>query len=71
MTNGLLFHMTQPTSKSILKPSHAVSQPLANIRANENNGTIVDQCKQRGAVSYRIGERLWQSFSQPTPFIIF
>ena len=32
------------------KPTHAVSQPLANIRANEN--TIVDQCKQRGALCH-------------------
>jgi len=43
--------MTQPTSRSIIKPSHAVNQPLANIRANEN-GTIVDQCKQRGALCH-------------------
>jgi len=50
--NGLLFHMTQPTSRSIIKPSHAVNQPLANIRVSGNNGTIVDQCKQRGALSH-------------------
>jgi len=34
--NGLLFHMTQPTSRSTIKPSCAVNQPLAKIRANEN-----------------------------------
>jgi len=28
--------MTQPISRSTIKPSHAVNQPLAKIRANEN-----------------------------------
>ena len=71
MVNGLLFHMTQPTSRSIIK-AIACSKPIVSEHwsKRKHNGTIVDQCKQRGgAVSYRIGERPWQSSSQPTLFI--
>ena len=41
--------MTQPTSRSTIKAIACSNQPLAKIRANENNGTIADQCKQRRA----------------------
>ena len=51
--NGLLFHMTQPTSRSIIK-AIACSKPTISEhwRKWKHNGTIVDQCKQRGALCH-------------------
>ena len=36
MVNGLLFYMTQPTSKSIIKAIACSKPTLASIRANDN-----------------------------------
>ena len=53
MVNGLLFHMTQPTSRSIIK-AIACSKPIVSEDWSKwkHNGTIVDQCKQRGALCH-------------------
>jgi len=53
MVNGLLFHMTQPTSRSIIK-AIACSKPIVSEHWGKwkHNGTIVDQCKQRGALCH-------------------
>jgi len=53
MVNGLLFHMTQPTSRSIIK-AIACSKPIVSEHWSKwkHNGTIVDQCKQRGALCH-------------------
>jgi len=47
--NGLLFHMTQPTSSTI--KAIACSKPTINENQSKwkHNGTIADQCKQRRA----------------------
>jgi len=64
--------MTQLTSRSTIKPSPAVNQPLVKIRANENTmAQSLISVNKEGAVSYRIGETPWRSSSQPTPFITF
>ena len=51
--NGLLFHMTQPTSRSIIK-AIARSKPTISEHWSKwkHNGTIVDQCKQRGMLCH-------------------
>jgi len=53
MVNGLLFHMTQPTSRSIIK-AIACSKPIVSEHQSKwkHNGTIVDQCEQRGALCH-------------------
>jgi len=53
--NGLLFHMTQPTSRRIIK-AIACSKPTISEHYSKwkHNGTIVDRCKQREALC-RIG----------------
>ena len=53
MVNGLLFHMTQPTSRSIIK-AIACSKPTISEHYSKwkHNGTIVDQRKQRGALCH-------------------
>ena len=50
---GLLFHMTQPTSRSIIKVI-AWSKPTISEHYSKwkHNGTIADQCKQRGALCH-------------------
>ena len=51
--NGLLFHMTQPISRSTIK-AIACSKPTISEHYSkwEYNGTIADQCKQRGALCH-------------------
>ena len=73
MVNGLLFHMTQPTSRSIIK-AIACSKPTISEHWSKwkHNGTIVDQCKQRGALCHiGLAKDRGGHSSQPTPFIIF
>jgi len=53
MVNGLLFHMTQPTSRSIIK-AIACSKPTISEHWSKwkHNDAILDQCKQRGALCH-------------------
>ena len=51
--NGLLFHMTQPTSRSTIK-AIACSKPTIseNYSKWKHNGTIADHCKQSRALCH-------------------
>ena len=51
--NGLLFHMTPPISRRTIK-AIACSKPTISEHESkwEYNGTIADQCKQRGALCH-------------------
>jgi len=51
--NGLLFHMTQPTNRSTTR-TIACSKPTISEHQIKwkHNGTIADQCKQRGALCH-------------------
>ena len=53
VVNGLLFHMAQPTSRSIIK-AIACSKPTISEHWSKwkHNGTIVDQCKQWGVLCH-------------------
>jgi len=51
--NDLLFHMTQPTSKSTIKAIACSKPTISEHRSKwKLNGTIADQCKQRGALCH-------------------
>jgi len=51
--NGLLFRMTQPTSRSTIKAIACSKLTISEHKTKWNhNGTIADQCKQRGALCH-------------------